>query len=618
MGGDGVWIRNAFYGELQTFDACVGHQPGNGQYHHHAQPICLRAQLGDNVEVVKKSRVGTMYREADTPTRHSPILGWAFDGNPIYGPYGYSDPTDAQSGLRRMESSFRLRDITERTTLPDWALPFHEDVSQQLDEDQYGPAIDRYFPLGRYLEDFEFVEGMGDLDAYNGRFAVTPEYPDGTYAYFMTLDESGTPAFPYIIGAQYYGEVGGGQADEVPADAQSYIQNGVTTGFSDDPLVNSWYTAGSGGVAQVVVGYAPDAAPSTTWPDNIPDGLTAGGGSDVAVAADVQAVSFNDDAVYVESEGMGSYEQHGPWFDPLFAGGIFGGYPSGIDYLFRLAVPTGEAAEKVTHGLGPMGVLVNGVPVFNMLDGSSYGAEQGDDIGGGHVQPTAIQSSSASYEQGPMAAGSLVSAFALFGPRLATETASAESADWPTELGGATVTVEDSAGVMHSAQISYASPDQVNYRIPEGVASGVGEVTFSAGDETVTAGIYLVETYPNLFQLTEDGLAAANVLRVSGEEQSFEDVFTSVDGILEARTIEFNGDDLYLIFYGSGNGVGEADVSVTVNGRQVDVLYGGPQGTYDGLDQFNIQLPADLAGAGNVEIVVTVNGRVSNPVYVRL
>jgi len=613
-----VWIRNAYFGELQTFDACLGHQPGNGQYHHHAQPICLRAQLGDNVEVVKKSRTGTVFREADTPTRPSPILGWAFDGNPIYGPYGYSDPADPLSGLRRMTSSFSLRDIDARTTLPDWALPFHEGVSQQLAENQYGPAINRFFPLGRYLEDYEYVEGSGDLDAYNGRFAVTPEYPEGVYAYYITLEESGLPAFPYILGAQYYGEVQGGRAQTIPADAQSYVLNGVTTGFSADPMVNSWYTAGAGGNAQVAVGYAPDAGPAETWPSNAPDGLRTNGGSQSPVAADVQTVSFDEGAVYVDSEGLGSYEQHGPWFDPLFPGGVFGNYPSASGNQFRVSAATGAAAQKTTHGLGAVGVWVNGVAVFNMLDGASYSQSGGDDSDGGRVRPTAIQSSAASYEQGPMAPGSLVSAFALFGARLAISTAAAESAEWPTELAGAVVTVSDSAGATHQAQISYASPGQVNYRMPEGVADGVAEVTIAAGGEEVSAGIYLVEVYPNLFQLTADGLVAGNVLRVSGDEQSYEDVFTSVDGVVEARTIEFSGDELYLVFYGTGIGVGSPAVSVTVNGQQVDVLYGGPQGTYDGLDQFNIRLPASLAGAGEVQIVVTADGRASNPVYVRL
>ena len=33
----------------------------------------------------------------DTGAQHSPIIGWAYDGNPIYGPYGYDDPTDVNS-----------------------------------------------------------------------------------------------------------------------------------------------------------------------------------------------------------------------------------------------------------------------------------------------------------------------------------------------------------------------------------------------------------------------------------------------------------------------------------------------------------------------------------------
>src|SRR4051795_8928008 len=76
--GDGIWLRNAYFGEAQTFDSCVGHQPGNGQYHHHANPLCLRAQLNDNLEVLRTGRTGSIYREKAAPWTHSPILGWAF------------------------------------------------------------------------------------------------------------------------------------------------------------------------------------------------------------------------------------------------------------------------------------------------------------------------------------------------------------------------------------------------------------------------------------------------------------------------------------------------------------------------------------------------------------
>src|SRR5580700_7288533 len=87
--GDGIWTRNAAFGEAETFDLCNGHQPGSGMYHHHINPICLRAQLNDNVVVVSSGRLGIQYGEKTSGWMHSPILGWSFDGYPVYGPYGY-------------------------------------------------------------------------------------------------------------------------------------------------------------------------------------------------------------------------------------------------------------------------------------------------------------------------------------------------------------------------------------------------------------------------------------------------------------------------------------------------------------------------------------------------
>jgi hypothetical protein len=179
--------------------------PGPGVYHYHVQPVCLRAQLNDNLEKVREGRTGTIYREKSGLWSHSPILGWSFDGYPIYGPYGFNDPTSSASQVRRIRSGFRLRSITARTSLPDWALGHHTGVSAQLTATLSGPAISDTFPIGRYVEDFEYIAGIGNLDQYNGRFTVTPEFPAGTYAYFVTIDENGLPAFPYILGMQYNG-----------------------------------------------------------------------------------------------------------------------------------------------------------------------------------------------------------------------------------------------------------------------------------------------------------------------------------------------------------------------------------------------------------------------------
>ena len=59
--------------------------------------------------------------------------------------------------------------------------------------------------LGDLVQDYIYDSSVGSLDGYNGKFSVTPEYPNGTYAYFMTEDGSGNPVYPYVIGPKMYG-----------------------------------------------------------------------------------------------------------------------------------------------------------------------------------------------------------------------------------------------------------------------------------------------------------------------------------------------------------------------------------------------------------------------------
>ncbi|MEI7861726.1 MAG: YHYH protein, partial [Planctomycetota bacterium] len=239
--GDGLFNRLAAAVEAVTFDVGNGHQPGNGEYHYHEDPIALRAQLNDNVDYVGTTNyfpydpavyyltrgegLDGDFSERTTGLHHSAIIGWAFDGYPIYGPYGYSDPNDPTSAITRMESSFALRSITTRTTLPSWAAQLSGAklgtsatgtsadgvyTMTPTQQSQYaGPAVSANYPLGRYGEDYAYTPGSGNLDQFNGRWCRTPEFPNGTYAYFTTIDAAGEPAFPYIIGRQYYGQTNG-------------------------------------------------------------------------------------------------------------------------------------------------------------------------------------------------------------------------------------------------------------------------------------------------------------------------------------------------------------------------------------------------------------------------
>ena len=181
----GVWNRDALFYEGISFDNCLGHPGPNGEYHHHVNPTCL---YNDNLNTV-----------------HSPIIGYAFDGYPIYGAYAYSN-TNGTGSIKRMISSYVMNTGTTRTN---------------------GPAVDATYPLGAFIEDRTFVSGSGDLDIHNGRFCITPEYPNGIYAYFVTIDANLYPVYPYVIGKSYYGTVQAGNTGQ--NSGKNTITETVTT-----------------------------------------------------------------------------------------------------------------------------------------------------------------------------------------------------------------------------------------------------------------------------------------------------------------------------------------------------------------------------------------------------
>ncbi len=176
MTGSGVWNTIAWKAHLSEMDAGNAHPDPSSTYHHHHNPIMLASVTNS--------------------TAHSPIIGYAFDGNPIYGPFGYSVSTSSTSPIKRMTSSWSLRSISTRTAL------YTGTVTSQV-----GPNVSTQFPLGTYIEDYGYTANSGDLDFYNGRYCVTPEYPNGTYAYFLNTDANGNPQYPNMVGPNFYGSI---------------------------------------------------------------------------------------------------------------------------------------------------------------------------------------------------------------------------------------------------------------------------------------------------------------------------------------------------------------------------------------------------------------------------
>ena len=277
------WWRDALAVEVVTFDSGFAHQPGmTGQYHYHAQPKAVRYQLGDNMQATYDSVNHTYsYTEDASNLHHSPILGWCYDGYPIYGPYGYTSPMDPNSGVSRMRSGFVLRNATNaalygitdinstgRTTLPKWAAIAEgfayvagTNNDYNLAANLQGPATSYVnngttYSLGRYSGDYDYLGDRGqiqgptgpfDLDQYNGRICTTPEFPGGTYAYFVTNNAAGSPVFPYMLGKQYYGtKTGTNMNVVVPAGVTEDFSGGLNTveKWINSPAVN----AGTGDV----------------------------------------------------------------------------------------------------------------------------------------------------------------------------------------------------------------------------------------------------------------------------------------------------------------------------------------------------------------------------------
>ena len=282
-------------------------------------------------------------------------------------------PWTPTSAIKRVQSSFQVaQHHPARTRSRPGCLPYEPSASQTLTAKQYGPAVSATYPLGRYVQDYDYVAGSGDLDQYNGRFSVTPDFPAGTYAYFVTLNNDGSPAFPYIINVQIYGTSGGGTAQTVASDAVDYFHNGaLAQAASTDPRLASWYTQGSQQDALAISGFNPSAGSSTTWPTNVPSGVTVSGGNSSPALAGVQRVRYDSGTVYVNSNNLPRYTI-GPWFEATMTGGVFMNWPSASSQQMQLSRNPSPAATKPASGMGPVGIWVNGVAIFNVLDGGSY------------------------------------------------------------------------------------------------------------------------------------------------------------------------------------------------------------------------------------------------------
>ena len=271
-----AWTLNAPFAKVFGEDKFGGYPDQQGQYHYHDSQF-----INNNAWNVVAGFAGGSYRHADG---HSKIIGWAADGYPIYGPYGYVSLTHAGE-VQHMVSGYTTEPVpgtpgetytrfnrplpatavvTKTFTLAStikvsttvgfgvgarlkggtWpensvyvikvidakTLVLNTRVNVDIDT-----VVQATYPMGIFVEDWHYTAPLGTtLDIHNGRFCVTPEFPQGTYAYFATQNSLGEPTFPYIIGKNYKGNT---ELDGIPGVAD------LTGTFVTEELV---YTLQSG------------------------------------------------------------------------------------------------------------------------------------------------------------------------------------------------------------------------------------------------------------------------------------------------------------------------------------------------------------------------------------
>jgi len=232
--------------------------------------------------------------------------------------------------------------------------------------------------------------------------------------------------------------------------------------------------------------------------------------------------------------------------------------------------------------------------------------------------------SSASYRRLGLAGEAIAAAF---GASLAATTQAAPSIPLPTSLAAATVKVRDAAGTELFAPLFFASPNQVNFLMPPGLIPGAATVAVTSGGTTSVGAVLNDVVAPGLFtaNVSGEGVPAASVLRVRQDgAQIFESlvVFDATRNQFVPAPIDLGpeSDQVFLLLFGTGWRYRSALSAVTcdIGGVNSEVLFAGAQGGFVGLDQMNVRLARNLAGRGEIDLVVTVDGRLANTVRINV
>jgi uncharacterized protein (TIGR03437 family) len=310
----------------------------------------------------------------------------------------------------------------------------------------------------------------------------------------------------------------------------------------------------------------------------------------------VNAVAFKGDTIYAGTlDGVFYSTNNGINWTPINAG-----------LINRMVNTLAIKADTVLAGVNFHGVFAATNPQQQLLPAA-------------HVSAASFSSS------GELAPASIAAAF---GSDLATAMVRVTTGSLPTILAGTRVAVRDSTGAERDAPLFFVSPGQVNYQVPPDAAPGPATVLVTSGSGALSAGnITITPVAPGLFAANASGtgLAAAVALRNKADgTQTFEPIadFNPATGQFVARPIDLGPetDQVFLVLYGTGIRFRSAINAVTarIGGVDAPVTFADVAPGFIGLDQVNVRLPRQLIGRGDVDIVLTVDGKTTNSVRVTI
>ncbi|HMZ17011.1 MAG TPA: hypothetical protein PLD20_03715 [Blastocatellia bacterium] len=298
------------------------------------------------------------------------------------------------------------------------------------------------------------------------------------------------------------------------------------------------------------------------------------------------------------------------------------GQPEFLGVLFNAPVVTHVV---VTAGTAQVFNFANGQVTAGPAESATTDLAVVDDFIYAEPVLTATSVSAASYLGAALAPEAISVAF---GAALAGSTVIADSTPLPTALAGTSLKIKDSTNTERLAPLFFVSPGQINYLVPTGTAVGDALVTITDGSGRIAPSRARIEAVaPGLFSANASGqgVAAAVALRVkANNELVYEPLFrfdaasqrfVSVPVDLGPAT-----ETVYIILYGTGIRFrsGLSGVKATIGGADSMVTYAGGQTGLAGLDQINAFLPRELAGKGEVDVVLTVDGKPTNTVKINV